>query len=63
MENEEKKFLAYENVRKSGVTNMFDINAVIYYASEDLTREDCLYIMKHYEELYEQYIGNLSERD
>lgn len=62
MPNEREKFIAYENVRKSGVTNMFDVKAVCYYAEVELTRADCIYIMQNYAELYEKYIGNLSER-
>jgi len=58
MEKEKKfevskeKFLAYIKVQKSGMTNMFAINNVIYIAGNvydvDLTKEDCLYIMKNY---------------
>lgn len=56
MENITKeKFLAYESVRQSGATNMFDIKTVIALADTELTKEDCLAIMKNYSELSEQY--------
>lgn len=52
------KFQAYLDVRDSGLTNMFDIPQVIEYAKADdieLTKEDCLYIMKHFSELEKKY--------
>jgi len=56
-----EKFLAYENVRQSGLTNMFDISEVINLAEMDsdvtLTKEECLEIMKDYCALHEKYIG------
>lgn len=48
-----EEFEAYEDVRKSGVTNMFRISVV-----EDLSgleREQITYIMQHYSELNERY--------
>jgi hypothetical protein len=57
MENEKQKFLDYERIRQSGVTNMFDVRTVCLCSFEDLTREDCLYIMKNYAELAEKYLG------
>jgi hypothetical protein len=54
-----EKFEAYVTVQKSGATNMFAIPTVIELAEEfcnvDLTRDDCLYIMKNYKELKEMY--------
>lgn len=62
MENEENKFRTYEAIRRSGVTNMFDVRMICTLSGNLLNREDCLYIMKHYEELYEKYIGDISKR-
>lgn len=50
-----EQFAAYVDVQMSGVTNMLDVTAVIAYASEPLTQDICLYIMKHYAELKEEY--------
>ena len=38
---------AYEDVRQSGVTNMFDVGRVV--AISGLTREQCMEIMKNYD--------------
>ena len=53
---EKEKFLAYERVRRSGVTNMFDIKAVQKYSGLD--KEDVLYVMNNYTELNERYGKN-----
>ena len=47
------KMQAYEDVRQSGVTNMFDVATVMKISG--LTRPECMEIMKsyaHYMELY-----------
>lgn len=48
-----KKFLAFEKVRKSGLTNMFDINEVRFIAlakfKQELTKKDCFDIMLNYD--------------
>ena len=49
-------FLAYERVRKSGATNMYDIAAVIRLSGGKLSREDIYYIMEHYEKLCKEYL-------
>ena len=46
-------FKKYEEVRSSGVTNMFDLNTVTELAG--LTRYQCLDIMKYYEHFKKQY--------
>ena len=56
MKNEKEKFLSYEEVRDGGVTNMFDIENVIALSEVDLSKQDCLYIMKHYGELAKKYL-------
>lgn len=57
-----EKFLAYESVRQSGRTNMFDTIAVEEIAMDEegiqLSREDILEIMGSYNVLHERYIGN-----
>ena len=44
-----EKFESYEQVRQSGVTNMFNVKLVCDLA--ELTRDEVMYIMKHYGEL------------
>ena len=54
-----EQFEAYVSVQQSGVTNMFDGQAVIHYAREwcdvELSKENILYIFKNYSELAEEY--------
>jgi len=54
-----EKFEAYREVRKSGITNMFNIQRVRKVAKNfynvRLTKEDCLYIMKNYAQLLAEY--------
>ena len=52
-----EKFNAYVRVQKSGLTNMFDVRNVINLAEVELTKEDCLDIMKNYEK-YEKEFSN-----
>ena len=49
----EKEFEAYERVRASVVTNMYDVKTVERYSG--LSREKIFEIMKTYNELMEQY--------
>ena len=51
----EEQFEAYEDVRQSGVTNMFDVRTVGELSG--LEKEDIMTIMKSYSELKEKY-GN-----
>lgn len=54
-------FEAYEMVRRSGATNMFDVNAVIELCDmygESLTKQQVLDIMKRYRELKNKYAAN-----
>ena len=48
-----EQFLAFEKVRASGVTNMFDIRFVEY--SSGLSRETVLEITRKYGELSKMY--------
>ena len=47
------KFLAYENVRRSGETNMFDIRKVVELSS--LERSMIMAIMQNYDKLCMKY--------
>ena len=49
------QFDAYEDVRESGVTNMFDVAVVSDYSG--LNRQEIMTIMKNYSTLQEKY-GN-----
>ena len=49
------KFKIYEGIRQSGLTNMFDLSTVCMLSGEVLSRDDCLEIMKNYDELKEKY--------
>ena len=46
-------FAAYEEVRASGITNMFDLSVVCDHSG--LSRLEALTIMKNYHALTEQY--------
>lgn len=48
-------FMRYEGVRQSGICNMFDVNQVCNYSG--LTKEQVVYIMKHYGELEEKHLN------
>lgn len=55
-----KEFMAYESIRRSGVTNMFDIRVVVALANMNgvkMTRESCIEIMEGYSELKSKYMG------
>jgi hypothetical protein len=47
-------FIAYETIRQSGITNMFDVAFVSEISG--LTREKIFTIMKHYEKLRDKYL-------
>ena len=49
------EFDAYEDVRQSGVINMFDVSTVSDYSG--LSRQQIMTIMKNYSELNDKY-GN-----
>jgi len=49
----EEQFEAYEDVRVSGVTNMFDVKTVGKLSG--LEKEDIMTIMKSYGELSDKY--------
>ena len=51
----QEDFDAYENVRQSGVTNMFAVNTVSDYSG--LSKDKIVSIMKNYGALHDKY-GN-----
>mgnify|MGYP003122725870 CR=1 FL=1 len=51
----QEEFDAYEDVRQSGITNMFNVSVVSDYSG--LSRQQIMAIMKNYSELNEKY-GN-----
>jgi len=53
MEITKEQFQAYEDVRESGITNMFDSRVVSKYSG--LNREQIVEIMKRYEDLMTLY--------
>jgi hypothetical protein len=55
------KFIAFEKVRKGGLTNMFDINEVRFIAvskyGQILAKEDCFDIILNYDKYKQKYGG------
>lgn len=49
-----EQFESYEDVRVSGITNMF--NTKVVCSISGLTREQCREIMKNYSSLKEKYL-------
>lgn len=52
--NDMSKYIAYEEVRRSGLYNMFDDRA---RQLTGLSKEDYIYVMKNYSELNKKYGG------
>ncbi len=56
------KFIAFEKVRRSGLTNMYDINQVKFIAvskyGQILTNKDCFDIMLNYDKYFRKYIAD-----
>ena len=50
-----EQFQEYVDIRDSGVTNMFDTSYISAISDTGLDRNVCLYIMKHFGELAEEY--------
>ena len=51
----EEQFQAYEDVRASGATNMFDVPMVITLADGLISKKEILTIMDNYSELMKKY--------
>jgi hypothetical protein len=58
------KFIALERVRRSGLTNMYNINEVRFIAlakfKQELTKNDCFDIMLNYEKYRRRYLEDKS---
>jgi hypothetical protein len=54
------KFIVFEKVRRSGLTNMYDINEVRFIAlakfKQELTKKDCFDIMLNYDKYRRKYL-------
>ncbi len=55
MKPKKSQFMDYVRIRNLGVTNMVDVKTVCEYSDTGLTKEICLYIMDHFNELAEEY--------
>ena len=55
MKPTKEQFEDYVFIRDSGVTNMWAVDVVCSMSTTGLTTDICLYIMKHFEELAEEY--------
>lgn len=55
MKPTKEQFEDYVRIRDSGVTNMFDIKTVCAYSTTGLTRDICIYIMRSFMKLAEEY--------
>lgn len=53
-DHEKESFLAFESVRRSGITNMFDRTRVCAYAG--ITKDAYMYIVKNYDVLADKYL-------
>lgn len=60
MKPTKEQFKDYVRIRNSGVTNMFDVRTVCELSCTELTRDICLYIMKHFVELADEYDVDIS---
>ena len=58
MEITQEQFMRYEEIRESGVTNMFDVAYVRELSDGILNKPEIMEIMSNYGELYEKYIGD-----
>lgn len=54
-----QQFQTYLEIRDSGVTNMFDVTKVVELSDGVLIKEDCIFIMKHFNELWDKYAESL----
>lgn len=50
-----EQFQEYVEIRDSGVTNMFDVSFIEAISTTGLTRLNCIYIMKNFKELADEY--------
>jgi len=50
-----KQMKVYENIKSSGVVNMWNVGLVCEYSGGILNREDCVHIMANYEYILGHY--------
>jgi len=50
-----EKFEAFEKVRKSGKTNVFNISQVVRLSGDVLQSDDCLDIMNNYSQYKQKF--------
>ena len=55
MKPTKEQFEDYVAIRDSGVTNMWNVRLVCDLSETGLTNDICLYIMKHFSELADEY--------
>ncbi|MBO6271723.1 hypothetical protein J6O48_02965 [bacterium] len=55
MKPTKEQFQEYVAIRDSGVTNMFNVRCIIDISTTGLTEPICVYIMKHFRELVDEY--------
>ena len=55
-----QEFQRYEKLRQSGITNMYDLEAVISFTW--LPREKVVYIMKNYSKLFKELYQSEDDR-
>lgn len=55
MKPTKEQFEEYVAIRDEGITNMFDLRFITQYSDTGLNKEICIYIMKHFNELAEEY--------
>ena len=51
-----EKFLDYERIRRSGITNMFIVKNVLAASTAGLTDKDCFDIMDNYNKYKKEYL-------
>ena len=55
MKPTKEQFEEYVSIRNSGVTNMFDVKFIEAISHTGLNKSICLYIMKHFSALADEY--------
>lgn len=55
MKPTKEQFEEYVAIRDSGVTNMCALNYITTISETGLNKDICLYIMKHFNELMDEY--------
>jgi len=61
MKPTKEQFKEYVFIQYSGVTNMFDVKTVCDLSDTGLTKDICIYIMRHYNDLLKEYNIDFSD--